>query len=95
MREFEKLLGTLAGEEEDTRVEIMQVARPNETPTIEFRMQRECAGLGWTTQRRIKLGAGQFAALRDALNMADVDTKQAVTRRDEIGADRSFLRLIG
>jgi hypothetical protein len=91
---IEKLLGILDGDEVGTRVELVQVAEPNQTPTLELRMQREVGDLGWSTQRRIKLGAGQFAQLRDALNCMDLDAREARACPQRAMEQRG-LRLIG
>lgn len=68
---FETLLGLLAADEDDARIQVVQVASPGTTPTLEMRLQRESADLGWVTQRRMRLAPGQVAALRDALNCMD------------------------
>lgn len=92
---IEKFLGTLAGDEEATRIQLVQVGEPGEVPTLELRMQRDCGELGWSTQRRMKLAAGQWRELRDALNMMDPDAREA--RRPAAPSDdaRPALRLIG
>ena len=89
---IEKSLGVFDGAEQGTRVELVQVAEPGERVGLELRMQRECEGLGWTTQRRIGLAPGQWQALRDALMMADQDVREDVTtpRHREV----AHLRLI-
>lgn len=93
---LEKMLGMLAGDEDGTRVQIVQVGEPGEVPTVEFRTQRECGDLGWATQRRVRLAPGQWSELRDALNMMDIDARQA-TRASSIEEKRPAhgLRLIG
>ena len=93
---IEKLLGLFEGSEDQTRVELVQVGEPGEVPTLELRLQCEAGELGWTTQRRIRLAAGQWADLRDALNMADLDVRHA--RREAAAIEptaRPALRLIG
>ena len=72
---IEKQLGNLLGFDEDTRVDIVQVGEPGDTPTLELRMERHSGELGWQTQRRIRLAAGQIGALRDALNLMDLDAQ--------------------
>lgn len=91
---FEKYLGTLAGEDECTRVQLVQVAAPNETPTLEMRMERHIEGLGWTTHRRIVLAPGQIPNLRDALNSMDVDARDTKATAD-VRMQQRGLRLIG
>jgi len=78
---YEKLLGDLLGFEADTRVELVQVSEPGETPTLELRLQRDGKELGWLTQRRIRLCAGQIGQLRDALNLMDPDGRDAPAPR--------------
>lgn len=77
MPTFEKHLDTLAAEDEGTRVEVVQVAEPGETPTLEFRMQRHGDSLGWVTHRRIRLEAGQIGELKQALSLMDPDARNA------------------
>ena len=85
---FEKLLGTLLGDTEGSRVEIVQVADSGETPTLEIRLLHDAGELGWMVHKRIRIAAGQMAALRDALNMADLDAQATPTDH------ASHLRLI-
>ncbi|MGM0556464.1 MAG: hypothetical protein ACQEVA_08825 [Myxococcota bacterium] len=80
---IEKFLGYLAGDDENSRVELVQVGQPGQTPTLEMRYQREGGSLGWVTQKRIKLAPGQVADLRSALNLMDRDARDA-----EISAKR-------
>ena len=82
MATYEKHLGTLAGDEDETRIELVQVAEPGETPTIEFRMQRHGDALGWVTHRRMRFAAGQVGKLRQALNMMDPDGRDADIDQD-------------
>lgn len=84
MATFEKHLGTLAGDEPRTRVEVVQVAEPGETPTVELRMQRHGDSIGWTTHRRIRLAAGQVGQLTSALNLMDPDARDADHTGDSI-----------
>ena len=77
MATYEKHLGTLAGDERQTRVEVVQVAEPGETPTVELRMQRHGDSLGWVTHRRIRLAAGQIGDLQTALNLMDPDARDS------------------
>lgn len=90
---IEKSLGVFDGDTEVTRVELVQVAEPGERARLELRMQRECEGLGWTTQRRIALAPGQWGALRDALMMADMDVRE--DRAEPRHERPSHLQLIG
>ena len=82
MATYEKHLGTLAAEEDGTRIELVQIAEPGETPTIEFRMQRHSESLGWMTHRRITFAAGQIGDLRAALNLMDLDAREATREED-------------
>ncbi len=86
---LEKILGSLLGETEGSRVELVQVAEPGETPTLEIRLLHDAGDLGWTVHKRIRLAAGQIGDLRDALNMMDIDAREA---RPEPA--RSHLRLV-
>ena len=90
---FEKTLGTFAGEEQGTRVLLVQVAKPGETPTVEMRLEADCGDLGWTTLKRIRLAAGQVPDLCQAIQMMDPDAKQARRPARERAAERGF-RLI-
>jgi len=90
MSTFEKHLGTLAGEEPGTRIELVQVADPGETPTVEFRYQRECDSLGWVTHRRMRMAAGQVGDLRSALNLMDPDGRDAESNRDSADVEALF-----
>lgn len=93
---IEKLLGMFEGGESETRVELVQVGEAGELPTLELRLQREAGELGWTTQRRIRLAPGQWGELRDALNMADLDVRQARHVAPAASSvERPALRLIG
>ncbi|MFU8803875.1 MAG: hypothetical protein ACNA8W_08720 [Bradymonadaceae bacterium] len=74
---FEKILASLAGYDEMTRVEVSQVTEPGETPTLEMRLQTHGGELGWLTTKRIRLASGQIRELRDALNMMDLDAQKA------------------
>lgn len=74
---FEKNLGNLLGYGEETRIELVQVGDAGETPTLELRLERFAGELGWQTQRRIRLAAGQIGALRDALNLMDPDARDS------------------
>ena len=87
---FEKLLGTLMGSQDGSRVEIVQLAEPGETPALELRLLHDCGELGWTVHKRIGIAAGQVAELRDALNMMDLDAREAKTTQRP-----SHLRLVG
>jgi hypothetical protein len=72
---FETIVGTLAAQEEGSRIEIVQCARPAEQPFVELRFQRYCEQLGWQTQRRMALAAGEVGAMRMALNLLDTDAQ--------------------
>lgn len=74
---LEKLLASLAGYDDMTRVELAQVCEPGETPTLEMRLQTHNGDLGWLTTKHIRLAAGQIRELRDALNMMDLDAQRA------------------
>ena len=74
---FEKLLGHLAGDDEDSRIALVQVGAPGETPTLEMRYQRHSESLGWITQKRIRMAPGQVGDVRAALNMMDPDAREA------------------
>jgi len=75
--DIEKLLASLVGADPGSRVEIVQVSQPGQTPTLELRLEHNAGALGWQTHRRIRLAAGQITQLRDALNMMDADARQA------------------
>lgn len=81
---LDKLLGTLLGADDGTRVELVQVAEPGQTPTLEIRLLQDAGALGWTVHRRIRVGAGQVGALRDALNMMDLDAQGAQPRSSHL-----------
>lgn len=74
---FDKTLASLLGFDEKTRVEVVQVSEPNQVPTLELRLTTDGGELGWLPQRRIRLAAGQIGALRDALNLMDLDAREA------------------
>ena len=74
---FEKQLGNLLGYDDDTRVQLVQVGEASETPTLELRLERHAGDLGWQTQRRIRMAAGQIGALRDAINLMDRDARDS------------------
>ncbi len=90
---IEKSLGVFDGADEGSRVELVQVAQAGERVQLELRMQRECEGLGWTTQRRITLAPGQWGALKDALMMADLDVREDAQPSQHQAP--THLRLIG
>ena len=90
---FEKSLGLLEGEEPGTRIEVMQVGAPGETPTLELRMQVDGGDMGWMTLKRIRMASGQIGQLRDALNLMDMDAQQAQAPRR--ATNGPALRLIG
>ncbi len=89
---IEKHLGDLLGDEEDTRVQLVQVAGESTTPTLELRLERHAGELGWQVHRRIRLAPGQIGALRDALNLMDPDARDTrhpgrQTDRDDDATD--------
>jgi len=90
---LEKLLGVLAGDEIDSRIELVQVADGAATPTLELRLQRLSADLGWCTHRRMRMAAGQISDLRRALNQMDPDAREATISASEKAAARS-IRLV-
>lgn len=92
---IEKLLGILDADEPTARVELVQIAQPNQIPTLELRYQRECGELGWTTHKRITLAPGQFKQLRDALNLMDIDARESAAPQSSSHQERQHLRLIG
>jgi hypothetical protein len=92
--EIERLLGVFDGADEGTRVELVQVGLPGELPTLELRHQERCGELGWITQRRIRLAAGQMPDLRDALNLMDRDARSAQRPSVQQTAARPALRII-
>jgi hypothetical protein len=90
---IEKQLGVLAGDEEDSRVELVQVAEAGEVPTLELRFQRHAGELGWMTHKRIRMAGGQIPELRAALNLMDPDAREASISATQKAAARS-LRLV-
>ena len=84
---IEKQLGTLAGDEEESRVEIVRVSEPGETPTLEMRMQHHTEDIGWQTHRRVTLAPGQIGALRDMLNLMDRDARDTIIDHDTTSDD--------
>jgi hypothetical protein len=74
---LEKLLASLAGYDDMTRVELAQVCEPGQFPTLEMRLQTHNGDLGWLTTKHIRLAPGQIRELRDALNMMDLDAQRA------------------
>ena len=84
---LDKLLGTLLGADEDSRVELVQVAQQDGPPTLEIRLLHDAGDLGWCVHRRIRIAAGQLAELRAALSMMDIDARTATP-------PRSHLRLV-
>jgi hypothetical protein len=91
MAQYEKELTVLAGDAEDTRVQLVQVGEAGETPTLEMRMQRYGCELGWRTHRRIRLAPGQIGDLQDALNLMDPDAREADASRE---GESPFLRVV-
>lgn len=89
----EKFLGVLAADEEDGRIELVQVAEAGSAATLELRFQRYGGELGWVTHKRMRLAAGQLPDLQDALNLMDSDARQARISPTEKAATRS-LRLV-
>lgn len=91
---IEKQLGVLAGDDDGSRVELIQVSEPGEVPTLELRFQRYAGDLGWMTHKRIRMAAGQISDLRAAINLMDLDAREASINATKKGAARS-LRLVG
>lgn len=92
--DIEKFLASLVGADEMSRVEVIQVAQPGQTPTLEFRLERNAGELGWQTHRRIRLAAGQISQLRDALNLMDSDARQARIEQQSSSQDDSNVILL-
>jgi len=74
---FERTLAWLNADEPDARIELVQIAEPGAQPTLEMRFQRACGELGWRTQRRMRLAAGQLGDMKLAMQMMDADAWQA------------------
>ncbi|MFP4597429.1 MAG: hypothetical protein ACLFVJ_04205 [Persicimonas sp.] len=91
---IEKFLGVLAADEDDGRIELVQVAEPGAVPTLELRFQRHGGDLGWTTHKRMRLASGQVGELHEVLNMMDPDARQARISATQKAAARS-LHLVG
>lgn len=73
---YEKALGNFAGDNDDTRIQLVQIAEPGELPTLELRMQRYGGeSLGWVTHRRMTFAPGQIADIQDAINLMDQDAR--------------------
>ena len=90
---FEKHLATLSSVHDDEIVELVQVAMPDTTPTLELRVRPKDEAFGEMTIRRIGLAPGQIAQLRQALNLMDADAQEA--RTDSPRECTGHLRLIG
>ncbi len=88
---IEKTLTTLQGQHSDERVELVQVAEPGETPTLEIRLLRNAGELGWRIHKRIRMAAGQIPDLQGALNLMDSDARD--TKRSTRTV--SHLELVG
>lgn len=73
---YERLLDILPGTEPDTRVELVQVSRPDKQPYLEVRQARYCDELGWRVEKRVQFGAGSVPQLREAINQMDLDARQ-------------------
>lgn len=76
---YERTLAWLDADEPDARIELVQIATPGEQPTLEMRFQRACGELGWRTQRRMRLAAGQLGEFKLAMQMMDHDAWSAPT----------------
>lgn len=74
---MEKTLALLQGEHADEKIELVQVAESGETPTLELRLLRNAAQLGWRVHKRIRLAPGQIPDLQAGLNMMDIDARSA------------------
>ena len=90
---IEKCLGVLAGDEPNSRIEMVQVAEPNSIPTMELRFQRHGGDLGWVTHKRIRMAPGQIPDLKEAVNLMDMDAREAQISATDKAAARS-LRLV-
>lgn len=78
---FDRVLGSLCGAEDGTRVEVVQVSQHDGAPTLELRLLRQADGLGWQVHRRIQLAAGQVGELRAALNLMDADAQKKTAHK--------------
>jgi hypothetical protein len=87
---IERFLGVLAGDETDSRIELVQVGEQGSIPTLELRFQRHGGDLGWMTHKRMRLAPGQISDLQQAVNMMDMDARQAQISASERGAARSL-----
>lgn len=87
---IERPLGVLAADEPGSRIALVQVAEEGETPTLELRFQRDGGDLGWLTHKRMRMAAGQIGDLKAALNLMDMDARQAEISPTEKAAARSI-----
>jgi hypothetical protein len=72
---YEKTLATLPGTTSFTRIDLVQIARPGEQPTLELRHMSDAGELGWCVHKRITLAPGSIPDLRQALNLMDPDAQ--------------------
>lgn len=91
---IERFLGVLAADEADSRIELVQVGEPGAIPTLELRFQRHGGDLGWMTHKRMRLAPGQISDLREAMNLMDMDAREAKISATHKAAAHS-LRLVG
>jgi hypothetical protein len=91
---IERYLGVLAGDEVDSRIELVQVGEQGSIPTLELRFQRHGGDLGWVTHKRMRMAPGQISDLREAVNLMDMDARQAKISATERGVARS-LKVVG
>lgn len=87
---IERSLGVLAADEVDSRIELVQVGEQGSTPTLELRFQRHGGDLGWVTHKRMRMAPGQISDLRAAVNLMDMDARQAKISATERGAAQSL-----
>lgn len=85
MRMFEKILGTFAAQEPNARIVCVQLAGPNQTPTLEMRHEVECGEYGWVTQKRMTFAPGQYEMLKASLSMMDPDARKATPTSLPVG----------
>lgn len=90
---MEKILGVLAADDDESRIQLVQVAAAGQVPTLEVRHQRHGGELGWVTHKRIKLAAGQIGEVHQALGLMDIDAREAEISPTRKASARS-LRLV-
>jgi hypothetical protein len=87
---IDRVLGVLAADEVDSRIALVQVGEQGSVPTLELRFQRHGGDLGWVTHKRMRMAPGQISDLRDAVNLMDMDARQAKLSAAERGVARSL-----